>query len=130
MAGAIGSAAAQGMAGKMIAYDDLEWAPMAEGSPVMAVTLWGDETTGPYGALLKLPPGTEVPLHAHTGDYSGINLQGTWRHYFDDGEDLELPPGSYVFQPGKALHGDVCIGDQECILFVRQDVGRDYIPKE
>lgn len=130
VAAAIGGANAQDMAGKMIPHGDLEWAPMAPDSPIMAVTLWGDPSTGPYGALLKLPAGFEVPMHAHTGDYNGINLQGTWRRQVEGGEWVELPARSYVFQPGKAMHADTCLGSDECIIFVTQEVGRDFIPKE
>lgn len=130
VAAAVGTAGAQDMTGKMIAHGDLEWVPMAPDSPIMAVTLWGDAATGPYGALLKIPAGTEFPMHAHTGDYSGINLQGTWRRVIDGGEWVELPPGSYVFQPGKQMHADICLGSDECIVFITQEVGRDFIPKE
>lgn len=43
---------------------------------------------------------------------------------------MELPPGSYVFQPGKQMHADTCLGSDECIIFITQEVGRDFIPKE
>lgn len=130
IAAAVGNAAAQEMSGKMIPHGDLEWVPMMPDTPMQTVTLWGDPEKGPYGALVKVPPGFEVPMHAHTGDYSGINLQGTWRRLIEGGEWVELPAGSYVFQPGKEMHADTCFGPDECILFITQNVGRDFIPKE
>lgn len=130
VAAAVGSAAAEEMASKMVPNGDLDWVPMAEGSPIMAVTLWGDEATGPYGALLRLPAGTEVPMHAHDGDYNGINLQGTWRRQLEGGEWMELPPNSYVFQQADQMHADTCVGPEDCVIFVTQDVGRSFIPKD
>ena len=62
----------------------------------------------------KLPAGFVAPIHAHTGDYYGVNLTGTWRHSFDGGDQKELPPGSYVFQPGMGFHGDACPGPEDC----------------
>jgi quercetin dioxygenase-like cupin family protein len=80
--------------------------------------------------LLKIPPGFVAPIHAHTGDYHGVNLAGTWRHSFDGGAERDLPPGSYVFQPGMGMHGDACVGSEECVLFIHQYVKGDFIPKQ
>jgi len=60
----------------------------------------GDRSKGEYAMLLKMPAGFVAPIHAHTGDYHGVNLTGTWRHSFDGGEEKAMAPGSYVFQPG------------------------------
>ena len=48
----------------------------------------------------------------------------------DGGEERELPPGSYVFQPGGAMHGDACVGPEDCVLFLHQHEKADFIPKE
>lgn len=69
-------------------------------------------------------------MHSHTGDYNAINFQGTWRRLMEGGEWVELPPGSYVYQPGEAMHADTCLGPDECVIFVTQEVERSYIPKE
>jgi hypothetical protein len=116
--------------GAMIAVDELEWREMAPGSPLKMVILWGDRAKGEYAMLLKMPAGFVAPVHAHTGDYHGMNLTGTWQHSFDGGEQRSLPPGSYVFQPGMGMHGDACVGPDDCILFVHQYVKGDFIPKQ
>ena len=116
--------------GKMLSLDQMEWKEMGPGSPIKRAILWGDRDTSAYGMLLKIPAGTVAPVHAHTGDYHGLCLQGTWRHTFEGGEVRDLPPGSYVMQPGKKMHGDACVGPEDCILFLHQDVKADYIPKE
>ena len=41
----------------------------------------------------------------------------------------ELAPGSYVFQPGKQMHDDVCKpGKVDCISFIHQHAKGDFIP--
>jgi hypothetical protein len=116
--------------GKMTAADEMEWQEMAPGSPLKIVMLWGDRSKGDYGMLLKMPAGFAAPVHAHTGDYYGMNVTGTWRHSFDGGEERALPPGSYVFQPGTGMHGDTCVGPEDCILFIHQHAKADFIPKQ
>jgi hypothetical protein len=116
--------------GIMIPANAMEWKELNPGSPVKMAPLWGDRSTGEYAMLLKIPAGFVAPIHAHTGDYYGLNLTGTWRHSFDGGEQKDMPPGSYVFQPGMGWHGDACIGPEDCILFIHQHVKGDFIPKQ
>ena len=116
--------------GTMLSLDQMEWKELSPGSPIMKANLWGDRDKGAYGILLKIPPGTVAPVHAHSADYHGLCLKGTWRHTFEGGEQRDLPPGSYVLQPGMKMHGDACVGPEECILFLHQTVKNDYIPKE
>ena len=130
VAAGLGYAASQAQKATMTAASELKWQPLRPNSPLQVVTLWGDRTRGDYGALLKLPAGFVAPIHAHTGDYHGINLTGTWRHSFEGGEQRDLPPGSYVFQPGEAMHGDACVGSEDCIVFLHQKVKADFIPKK
>ena len=116
--------------GTMAALNDMDWQPMAEGSPLQIVTLWGDPATNEHARLFNLPPGFEVPVHMHTADYYGINLTGTWRHYIDGGESRDLPPGSFVHRVGGQMHGDKCVGPSNCIVLSHQHAPADYIPKE
>jgi hypothetical protein len=63
------------------------------------------------------------------GDYHAVNVQGTWVHTNSgDPKSHELAPGSYVMQPGKAMHNDMCKGTTDCILFVHQHAPGDFIP--
>ncbi len=125
-----GQAADTEKLGIMIPADAMEWKELNPGSPVKMAPLWGDRSMGEYAMLLRLPAGFVAPVHAHTGDYYGMNLTGTWRHSFDGGEQKDMPPGSYVFQPGMGWHGDACIGAEDCILFIHQHVKGDFIPKQ
>ena len=107
----------------------LKWEPAAPNSPLQIAMLWGDRTKGDYGMLLKMPAGSEAGNHSHTGSYHAVAIQGTWIH-MNAGSTAkpELPPGSYVMQPGKQVHNDMCKGTTECIIFVHQHAAGDFIP--
>ena len=113
-----------------LSASELGWVPLAPDIPIQMVPLWGDRSRpGEYGMFLKLPADSEAGLHAHTGDYHGINIQGTWMRTIEgDPVEKELPPGSYVFQPGRQFHNDRCTharlhrckGPEDCVLFIHQ----------
>lgn len=120
---------APAMVSAMLAAGDIEWVEAGPGSPISVSLVWGD-AEGSHGILFKLPAGFEVPVHAHTENYNGTLLAGSWRHYIDGGDDQVLPQGSFVAQPGMEMHGDDCVGDEECIIYAVYDGPRDFIPKE
>lgn len=122
-----------GAAGKtstQVPATSLTWEPLAPGVPLQAAKLWGDRTKGAYGMLLKLPAGFEAGEHGHTADYKAVLISGTWIHT-DAGQPIaagkELSPGSYVMQPGKAMHNDACKAGTDCVLFVMQDGKNDFL---
>lgn len=64
------------------------------------------------------------------GDYHGASLTGTRRRTVPEtGENRELPPGSYVFQPGGEMRGDACIGDVDCAPMFSQSFAAGFIPQ-
>jgi len=120
-----------GAHGVMISLDEVEWQPIREGSAVDVAVLFGNPATGANVRLIRFPAGFTAPVHAHTGDYHGVVLSGTWKHWFEEtGEERDLLPGSYVFQPGGEMHGDACIGPEDCVFLLQQSVAADFIPKQ
>lgn len=111
---------------------ELKWTAQAPGLPIQESTLWGDRKEGSSGVLVKLPGGFDSGLHAHTGDYHGVLVAGTWIHIEEGavGSGKELSPGSYVMQPGKGMHIDKCKPGAECVLFLYQDQKADVILPE
>ena len=114
-------------------YDDLEFVPLAEGSPVEISVLWGDMAVGPVGLLLRFPAGFEAPLHAHTFGYRAVVIEGSVLHWIE-GEDkntvVPLGQGGYWLQPGGQFHGDADAGEAPYILFVYLDGPFDFIMPE
>ena len=122
--------AAKAKQGVITAATDLVWEELMPGGPLKMAKLWGDRSKGEYAMLLKEPAGFEAGSHAHTLDYHAVLVQGTWVHTVE-GETSppkDLAPGSYVMQPGKQFHNDVCKSKTECIIFVHQHGKGDFIP--
>jgi anti-sigma factor ChrR (cupin superfamily) len=96
----------------------------------MVAPLWGDRAKGnDHGWLLKIPGGFKAGGHSHTAAYHAVAIQGGWIHTNDATEKgRDYPAGSYVYQPGKAVHNDICKGPGECIVFVHQHGPNDFIP--
>jgi anti-sigma factor ChrR (cupin superfamily) len=122
---AVTTTAASADTGLMTKLENIEWTAI-EGTPMALSILWGDRDTGPYAMYLKMPGGFVVPEHAHTYAYEGITIQGDWQHNFA-GDTKVLPVGSRVVQPGNAFHGDACVSEEECVLFIFQDGKGDAI---
>lgn len=114
-------------------YENLEWVPMAEGSPAEISLLWGDFATGPAAFLIRVPPGFDSGLHAHHSDYRAVVIQGTHTHW-DEGQvpaDVEaLGPGDSWFQPKDAFHGDANLGTEPVIGFVYFEGPVDFYGRE
>ena len=102
---------------------ELDWAPLTPDGSLQWVRLWGDRSQPDddgYGMLLLVPAGTQAGLHMHTHHHHAINIQGTWVYTVEgDAAPKNLPPGSYVLQPGGQLHNERC-HPEDCVLFIHQ----------
>ncbi len=100
--------------------DELKWGPMSPDNPQgpqMAV-LWGDFKKGTSGFLLKVPAGYSSPMHVHSSDYHGVQIQGSSSHPAEgEAEAKQLPPGSHWTVPGGLSHVSKCAAGSDCIMF-------------
>lgn len=110
----------------------MNWQPLAEGSPVKTVQLWGDRTKDEdYGMLVKLPPGFSTGMHTHSADYDALQIQGTQVHAFkEEAGTAANVPGSYTRETAGHIHNDTCLGPDECIVFIHQNKKFDFVPAE
>lgn len=104
-------------------------------------TVWGKASTGPHGSLLRLTKGFVSPAHWHTGDYYGVIVEGSVVNA-EVGQaavapgptsyaEVVLGPGSYYFQKGKINHITKCLGNTDCLIYISQSSGFDFItPKK
>jgi quercetin dioxygenase-like cupin family protein len=98
------------------AAEDLKWEAMPGGPPgVMSVSLWGDQTKGPHGALTKFPAGYKAPLHYHTNDMKMMVIKGAYTY-----NGKKYGPGSYLFIPGGDKHESGGVDDSETIFLIEQ----------
>jgi hypothetical protein len=104
--------------------DSVKWTDLdPAGAPgVKIADLWGDHTTGAFGAFLKLPAGFAVPLHTHTNDMRVVFLSGTYLQAPEGKPEVRLGPGSYMMQPGgNYRHTTSCDKNADCVLFVESN---------
>ena len=63
----------------LTAYEDLEFAPLADDRPVQTALLWGNPETGPAAVMVKFPEGYREPWHSHTSTYHAVLVKGEFR---------------------------------------------------
>ena len=113
-----------------VTAEGMRWQQQTPNLPIMISELWGDRMAdGGFGELVRLPPGFHSGLHAHSGDFHGVLIQGVWIHEGPnrEGRDTRLLPGSYVRQAGGEMHIDRCVSEEPCVLFIFQYARADII---
>lgn len=114
----------------LLPVDDIAYQPLDPAQPTgpgIAV-LQGDPATGPSAMLLRTGSGGGVP-HYHTADYHLLLVRGQMKHWVTGERESDaavLEAGSYWFQPGNAVHSDLCVSD-ECVMFIVWSGPRDAI---
>ena len=114
----------------MTACEDLQFAPLAGGSPVQVALLWGNPETGPAAVMVKFPEGYQEPWHSHSSTYHAVLVKGEFRSRSPEGgpeSERVLGPGSYVVQPGGVTHAEVNAGTGESLAMVYFDGPVDFV---
>jgi len=117
----------------MTTYDDLQFGPLAEGSPVQVALLWGNPETGPAAVMVKFPEGYHEPWHAHSSTYRAVVVKGEFRSRSPEGgaeSERVFGPGSHLVQPGGVTHAEVNAGRGESVALVYFEGPIDFVPKE
>lgn len=115
------------------AYDDLQFGPIAEGSPVEVALLWGDPATGPATVLVRFPEGYAEPWHSHTSTYRSVLIKGDFltRSRGNGVTSTDVyAPGAYLVQPGGAVHSEVNAGRGDLVALVHFEGPVDFVPAE
>ncbi len=111
-----------------IKWDTLKGAP--PGSGVMGAVLWGNLEKGPFGVLVKFPPGFKAPLHHHTSDLKMVVIKGAYIYVSESGTEKRCGPGSYVFEPSGVRHVTRGAEDSETIFYTEGNKKFDVIPEK
>ena len=115
------------------AYEDLQFAPLGEGSPVEIAVLWGDPATGPAAVMVRFPEGYSEPWHSHTSTYRALLIKGGFQTRSKDNGDTSTDvygPGAYMVQPGGAVHSEVNAGQGELVALVYFEGPVDFVLAE
>jgi hypothetical protein len=112
-----------------VPLEKMSWRKQAPDLPQQISMLWGNrDRDGGFGELVELPPGFRSPVHAHSGDFHGVLIKGTWLHEDASGKGTPVTvPGSYVRQAGGEMHVDRCVSKEPCLLFLFQYARADVI---
>lgn len=101
---------------------DYKWVDAPNAPPgVKQVVLWGDPTTGKFGALQKFPAGFSAPLHTHSAALKMVILSGTVIHVPEGKPEVRLPANSYLFDPPGYRHSTKCDAASDCVFFLEGD---------
>jgi quercetin dioxygenase-like cupin family protein len=89
-----------------------------------AQSAWGEACCGAGRSeqrcqhfFIKLPAGFSAALHHHTSDHYGMVVSGNMV-FNVDGQDQNLPAGSYFSFTGQKKHTTHCAEGADCLLFV------------
>jgi quercetin dioxygenase-like cupin family protein len=114
-------------------YENLEFAPVAEGSPVEVAMLWGDPVNGPVAVLVRFPEGYAEPWHSHTSTYRSVLIKGKFQNRKANnggGTDEIVSPGAYSVQAGGEVHSEANAGEGEMVAFVYFEGPIDFVMPE
>jgi hypothetical protein len=90
----------------------MPWIPTGPGKSFRPLRF----ATGGWSELMRLEPGSAVPLHRHTGDVHAFNLSGA-REILGTGE--RVGPGNYVYEPAGTIDGWAAVGDEPCVIHIK-----------
>lgn len=101
---------------------DYKWVDAPNAPPgVKQVVLWGDPTTGKFGAMQKFPAGFSAPLHTHSAPLRMVVISGTVIHVPEGKPEVRLPAGSYLMDPPAYRHATKCDAASDCVFFLEGD---------
>jgi quercetin dioxygenase-like cupin family protein len=104
---------------------DIQWKDSGAVKGAKIAVLWGDPAKGAYGALKKVPAGTEFGLHTHTQDQRVVQVSGTILLQEEGKAEKALDAGSFMFMPGGVKHTAKCTAAADCIYFEEQPGAAD-----
>jgi quercetin dioxygenase-like cupin family protein len=100
---------------------DIQWGPCPEFFPdgCELAILQGDPAQDNADALLRLTPGSTVPMHWHTSAERMILLSGEFRVNFQGQAPVVIGEFDYAYGPAKLPHDARCMEQEDdCLLFI------------
>ena len=95
-----------------------------EGAEMSVV--YGDPATGAFEMYFRMQPGVRVPMHFHTSAERAVGVQGVVTMEYEDGSEMTIGPGTYMFIPWKMPHAASCSSEASpCITYFYFDKAFD-----
>ena len=111
-------------------FADIPFKPFNPKKPdgVHVFPFLGSPRAGAFSAIIRMPPGLSLPLHAHKSGFSGVVLSDGFVHAASKDKSKVLTKGSTFYQPGGEPHIDACQGDEPCYFLAFFDEAIDMTP--
>ncbi len=100
----------------------MAWVPLGPGISFKPLRFYDDDLG--YQLLLRVEPGTVVPLHRHTGDVHAFNISGT-REIIGTGQIITA--GTYLYEPVGNLDTWRAVGDEPCVIHIATTGRIEYL---
>jgi 2,4'-dihydroxyacetophenone dioxygenase len=111
-----------GFASDAVDPETLPWIPVGPGESVKPLRVF-DKGRGRV-LLLRLDPGTLVPMHRHLGEVHALNLTGH-RQLLETG--AVVGPGGYVYEPAGNVDSWMATGDEPVIVHIVARGAMEYL---
>lgn len=98
------------------------WIPLGPGESFKPLRFLPDDRGRVL--LLRLEPGTLVPLHRHLGEVHALNLSGS-RKLIESGEIIG--PGTYVYEPAGNVDSWQAVGDEPVVVYIASFGPMEYL---
>jgi quercetin dioxygenase-like cupin family protein len=77
----------------------------------------GDDKKGASGQYVRLPKRCALAKHWETSPMHLVGIKGEFIYTFEDGTELSLTPGAYIFVPEGKVHSERC-GDEGALFYL------------
>jgi hypothetical protein len=101
----------------MVSFTDLKWTEVPGTKGMLIAIVSGDPRMGPYTWVRKVPPGTDLPVHAHSSELTNVIIKGLWYTGVDVTSAKDFGPGSVVMMPAHWVHVSGCRAGSECVFY-------------
>lgn len=85
---------------QLVRDEDLPWAEAPDGTAIKLQHV--DLNQNLWISLTRLPPGSRIVTHYHTGHVYAVTLQGRW--FYQESPNEVSTTGSYLFEPAGSTH--------------------------
>ena len=101
--------------------DTAKWGACAGTPGCEALVVHGDPATGPSHLLVRMTPGSRIPLIRHASTEHFVVVAGTFVAR-NGGREVQLKPGAHWFVPEGVAHADFrCAGPETCMFYESHD---------
>lgn len=103
----------------------MDWVPAGAGLAFKPLAFLPNN--GGWIQLLRLEPGTTIPLHRHTGEVHALNLSG---HRVVAGTEATIGPYTYVHECAGDVDTWTAVGSEPCVVHVEVHGTVDYLNED